>query len=173
MSRHAWTLSNIAGADRMAFAGFTLVEVMIAVAVLSIGLLGGVSTLHWTDRSLHRSFTASRVLSVVEARLEAKRAGLWEQLLNDDLDNDGIAEIVMQDNGARADLSAGDGLYTGEAEVDGIQLIWTVEPNRAGPLASAGLAWIEVRARYEANPGQWREIRLRTIRANPRYIGGS
>jgi prepilin-type N-terminal cleavage/methylation domain-containing protein len=153
-------------------AGFTLIEVMIALVVLSIGLLGGVGALQWTEHSLQRSLRSSRALSLAEARLEAKQAGLWEHLLIDDMDHDGAPDITMQDNGLRADLLEGDGLYTAEADLDGIYLIWTVELNRSGPLASAGLAWIEVRARYESNLGEWKEIRLRTLRANPRYIGG-
>ena len=152
--------------------GFTLVEVMISLVVLSIGLLGGVGTLQWTERSLQQSLKSTRALSLAEARLEAKQAGLWEHLLIDDIDHDGVPEISMQDTGLREDLAGGDGVYTADTDLDGIHLVWTVEPNHSGALRSVGTAWIEVRARYEINPGQPKEIRLRTLRANPRYIGG-
>lgn len=152
-------------------AGFTLVEVMIAVVVLSIALLGAVGTLQWTERSLTRSLKSTRALSLAEARLEAKQAGLWEYLLIDDLDHDGVSEILMSDTGVREDVAGGDGVYTADTDIDGVHLVWTVEPDRPGPLRSAGTAWIEVRARYEVGQGQWKEIRLRTLRANPYYIG--
>lgn len=171
MNRHDEQTQMVAS-KKAASGGFTLVEVMIALVVLSIGLLGGVGTLQWTERSLQQSLKSSRALALAEARLEAKQAGLWEHLLTDDIDHDGVPEIAMQDSGLREDLAGGDGVYTGDADQDGIHLVWTVQPNRQGPLVSAGLAWIEVRARYETNPGQSKEIRLRTLRANPRYIGG-
>jgi prepilin-type N-terminal cleavage/methylation domain-containing protein len=151
--------------------GFTLVEVMISLVVLSVGLLGGVGTLQWTERSLKQTLKATRALSLAEARLEAKQAGLWEHLLIDDVDHDGVPEILMGDTGLREDVAGGDGVYTADTNLDGIHLVWTVEPNRPGPLRSAGSAWIEVRARYEISQGQWKEIRLRTLRANPNFIG--
>jgi prepilin-type N-terminal cleavage/methylation domain-containing protein len=164
---------RVSAAGRQTFsAGFTLVEVMISLVVLSIGLMGGVGTLQWTERSLQQSLTSTRALSLAEARLEAKQAGMWEQLLIDDMDHDGVPDIVMQDAGLRDDLIGGDGVYTAAADLEGIHLVWTVEPNRSGPIKSAGTVWIEVRARYETKSGQSKEIRLRTLRANPRYVGG-
>jgi prepilin-type N-terminal cleavage/methylation domain-containing protein len=157
--------------SRRVSAGFTLVEVMISLVVLSVGLLGGVGTLQWTERSLKHSLKSTRALSLAEARLEAKQAGLWEHLLIDDLDHDGVPEILMGDAGLGEDVAGGDGVYTADTDLDGIHLVWTVEPNRPGPLRSAGSAWIEVRARYEVSQGQWKEICLRTLRANPNFIG--
>jgi prepilin-type N-terminal cleavage/methylation domain-containing protein len=160
------------GTARNTFSGgFTLVEVMISLVVLSIGLLGAMGTLQWTERSRKQSLKATRALSLAEARLEAKQAGLWEHLLIDDLDEDGVPEILMSDTGLREDVAGGDGVYTADADLDGIHLVWTVEPNRSGPLRSAGSAWIEVKARYEIRQGQSKEIRLRTLRANPNFIG--
>jgi prepilin-type N-terminal cleavage/methylation domain-containing protein len=153
--------------------GFTLVEVMISLTVLSVGLLAAVGTLQWTERSLRQSLKSTRALALAEARVEAKQAGLWEHLLLDDIDHDGTPEIAMQDAGLREDSAGGDGRYTADADIDGVHLIWTVEPNRPGPLKSAGSVWIEVRARYEIGPGQWKEIRLGTLRANPYYMGVS
>jgi prepilin-type N-terminal cleavage/methylation domain-containing protein len=152
-------------------AGFTLVEVMISLVVLSVGLLGAIGMLQYTERSLRQSLTSTRALLLAEARIEAKQAGLWEHLLLDDLDRDGVQEIAMQDTGLREDVAGGDGRYTADADIDGVHLTWTIEPNRPGPLRSAGSVWIEVRARYEVGHGQWKEIRLGTLRANPHYIG--
>jgi prepilin-type N-terminal cleavage/methylation domain-containing protein len=152
--------------------GFTLVEVMMSLVVLSVGLLGAMGMLHWTERSLQQSLRANRALLLAEARIEAKQAGLWEQLLLDDMDYDGAPDIAMQDNGLFEDATAGDGIFTADTDQDGIRLVWTVEiPDQTGPLSSAGMVWIDVRARYEAQAGQLQEVHLRTMRANPRYIG--
>jgi prepilin-type N-terminal cleavage/methylation domain-containing protein len=173
MKRHN-EKAELFGTMRKAFSGgFTLVEVMISLVVLSIGLLAAVGTLQWTERSLRQSLKSTRALTLAEARIEAKQAGLWEHLLLDDIDHDGAPETAMQDAGLREDFAGGDGRYTADADIDGVHLIWTVEPDRPGPLRSAGSVWIEVRARYEIGSGQWKEIRLGTLRANPHYIGVS
>lgn len=152
--------------------GFTLVEVMMSLVVLSVGLLGAMGMMQWTDRNLQQTLRSSRALSLAEARMEIKQSGLWEHLLIDDMDQDGVPDMAMQDNGLREDLTAGDGIFTADTDQDGIHLVWTVEPNRTGPFASAGMVWIDVRARYETQAGRSQEIRLRSMRANPRYTGG-
>jgi prepilin-type N-terminal cleavage/methylation domain-containing protein len=152
--------------------GFTLVEVMMSLVVLSVGLLGAIGMLHWTERSLQQSLRANRALLLAEARIEAKQAGLWEHLLLDDMDHDGAPDIAMQDNGLHEDAMAQDGIFTAGIDEDGIRVVWTVEiPNRTEPIVSAGLVWIDVRAHYENQVGQIQEVHLRTMRANPRYTG--
>ena len=151
--------------------GFTLIEVMMSLVVLGIGLMGVIGMLQWAERGLAISSKATQALSLAEARLETKQAGPWEHLLSDDLDQDGVPELHMQDDGIRDDLKSADGIFTASLDQDGIHLVWTVELNRVGPLASAGMAWIEACARYESIPGQTREIRVRTLRANPIYTG--
>ena len=151
--------------------GFTLVEVMMSLVVLSIGLMGGIGMLHWAERGLAASAKADRALSLAEVRIETKKVGLWEQLLSDDLDHDGVSDLIMHDDGLGDDSTANDGVYTASPDDNHIHLIWTVELNRVGPLATAGYAWIEAWARYDAGAGWSREIHLRTLRANPRFIG--
>ena len=151
--------------------GFTLIEVMMSLVVLGIGLMGVIGMLQWAERGLAISSKATQALSLAEARLETKQAGPWEHLLSDDLDQDGVPELHMQDDGIRDDLKSADGIFTASLDQDGIHLVWTVELNRVGPLASAGMAWIEACARYELIPGQTREIRVLTLRANPIYTG--
>ncbi|HET6674901.1 MAG TPA: prepilin-type N-terminal cleavage/methylation domain-containing protein [Nitrospiraceae bacterium] len=152
--------------------GFTLVEVMMSLVVLSVGLLGAMGMMQWTERSLQQSLRSSRALSLAEARMEIKQSGLWERLLIDDMDQDGVPDMAMQDDGLQEDLTAGDGIFTADTDQDGIHLVWTVEPNRTGPFTSAGMVWIDVRARYETQAGRLQEIHLRSMRANPRYTGG-
>jgi len=77
----------------------------------------------------------------------------------------------MRDDGTHPDAVAGDGIYSAGVERDGIRLVWTVRPDRVGVLRNAGSVVIQARASYPASRGQWREIRVGTLRANPSYVG--
>jgi hypothetical protein len=90
--------------------------------------------------------------------------------LLDDLNHDGVPDLVMRDDGAGGDVLAGDGVYSGSWDQDGVHLIWTVTPSRFGSLSASGHVLIEARAVYAAGEGQ-REIRVGTLRANPVFVG--
>lgn len=152
-------------------AGFSLIEVMMAMVVLAFGILGVMSAFQWSDFGLRQGAMGTRALALVESRLEAKRATPWEALLTDDLDGDGQTEITMHDDGQLSDAQAGDGIYTATIERDGIFLRWTVQPDRAGPMQAWGSAVITAGARYQAGQGRWRNVTVGTLRANPRYLG--
>lgn len=152
-------------------AGFSLIEVMVAMVVLAFGILGVMSAVQWSDGGLRLSATGTRALALAESRLEAKRAASWEALLMDDLDGDGQPELSMRDDGVPPDVQAGDGLYTARVERDGIVLRWTVQPDRAGPVQTWGAVVLTARASYQAGPGRWQDITVGTLRANPRYLG--
>jgi prepilin-type N-terminal cleavage/methylation domain-containing protein len=152
-------------------AGFTLVESMVALVVLSIGVIGTIRMFEWAEHGLHHGSLTTTALALAESRLEAKRSLPWEQLLMDDLDQDGTLESPMRDDGLQDDVTNGDGIFTGSVVRSNIRLVWTVELNRGGLPASASLASIEARAIFRAQGGQEKEIHLRTIRANPRYVG--
>ena len=152
-------------------AGFSLIEVMMAMIVLAFGILGVMSAFRWSDFGLRQGTTGTHALALAESRLEVKRAAPWDSLLTDDLDGDGRAEVTMRDDGQLPDKQAGDGIYTAMIEQDGIELRWTVQPDRAGPVQAWGSAVITAGARYPAGQGQWRDVTVGTLRANPRYQG--
>lgn len=151
--------------------GFSLIEVMLAMLLLAGGVLGVMGAFQWADRGLRAGAHAGHALALLEARLEAKRAVAWDQLLRDDLDFDGTAEITMQDDGADFDAAAGDGIYTGHFQDGAIHVVWTVQPSRPGPLREAGSVVIQAQATYPDGPGRSKAIRIGTLRANPRYLG--
>ena len=152
-------------------AGFSLIEVMMAMVVLAFGILGVMSAFQWSDYGLRQGTTGTRALALMESRLESKRAAPWDALLTDDLDGDGRPDVSMRDDGQLPDVQAGDGLYTARVEQDGIMLLWTVQPDRTGPVQAWGSVVITASARYPVGPGQWREVTIGTLRANPRYVG--
>jgi len=155
----------------MSRAGFTLVESMVALVVLSIGVIGTIGMFEWAEQGLQRGSLTTTALTLAESQLEAKRSLPWEQLLMDDLDQDGTLESSMRDDGLQEDVTNSDGIFTGSLVSSHIRLVWTVELNRGSRPASASLATIEARAIFRTKGGQEKEVRLRTIRANPHYVG--
>lgn len=152
-------------------AGFSLIEVMMAMVVLAFGILGVMAAFQWSNDGVRQGATGTHALALAESRIEAKRAGPWAALLTDDMDGDGHPEIAMRDDGQFPDRQAGDGRYTAMIERDGIALQWTVQPDRAGPVRTWGSASITATARYRTGRDHWRDITVGTLRANPRYVG--
>jgi prepilin-type N-terminal cleavage/methylation domain-containing protein len=150
--------------------GFSLVEVMVAMVISGVALIGAMGAIHLSSRQLQDGVAADRALAMVQARLEAKRSIRWELMLEDDLDHDGIPDVFMKDDGQGSDVSAGDGIYSAWSERDGIRLVWTVEADRSGPLSAAGSAAIVATASYMGPRGA-REVRMGTVRANPSFVG--
>lgn len=151
--------------------GFTLVEVMAAMVILAIAIVGVMGMFEVGDRAIQYGARATRAQLLVESRLEAKRTVPWAALLSDDLDGDGRAETLMGDEGMDPDEAAGDGVFSAAAEEGPIRLVWTVQPVDGRPLSQTGAVAILVRATYPIGPDRTREIRLGTLRANPRYLG--
>ena len=150
--------------------GASFAEVLVAMAITLIGLVGAMGAFEAAERSLRAGMLATRALAMAESRIEAKRAARWDRLLLDDLTHDGVPDLVMHDDGVGGDVLAGDGVYSGSWDQDGVQLIWTVTPSRSGLLSASGHVLIEARAVYTAGEGQ-HEVRIGTLRANPVFVG--
>jgi len=150
--------------------GASFAEVLVAMALTLIGLAGAMAAFEAAERSLRSGILATRALAMAESRIEAKRAARWDRLLLDDLNHDGVTDLVMHDDGAAGDVLAGDGVYSGSWDQDGVQLIWTVTPSRSGSLSASGHVLIEAHAVYAAGEGP-REVRVGSLRANPRFVG--
>lgn len=150
--------------------GFSLVEVMVAMSISMIVVMGGMAALQVSARLTQQGVMKTRALSLAQGRLEAKRSVRWEALLQDDLDHDGRADVMMADDGQGADVSAGDGIYSAQWEHDGVTLKWMVAMDRLGPLSTAGLVTIRAAASYPGLGGA-RVVEVGTLRANPTFIG--
>jgi hypothetical protein len=151
--------------------GASFAEVLVAMTLTLIGLVGAMGAFQAAERGVRIGTLATRALAMAESRIEAKRSARWDRLLLDDLNHDGVPDLVMHDDGAGGDALAGDGVYSGRWDQDGVQLIWTVTPSHSGSLSTSGHVQIEARAVYVAGEGQ-REVRVGTVRANPLFVGG-
>lgn len=150
--------------------GATFSEVMVAMALVSVGVMGAMGAFEAADRSLARDALAARALSMAESRVEAKRAAQWAQLLVEDLDHDGVPDLTMHDDGTGGDRMAGDGIYSAMLEQHGVTVVWTIAARHSENLANSGAVLIEARGIYRASGGE-REVRLSTLRANPSFAG--
>jgi hypothetical protein len=150
--------------------GASFSEVLVAMTLTMIGLVGAMGAFQAAERSFRTGALATRAQAMAESRIEAKRSVRWDRLLLDDLNYDGVPDLVMHDDGAGGDVLAGDGVYSGRLDQGGVQLIWTVTPSRSGSLSASGHVLIEARAVYAAGEGQ-REVRIGTLRANPVFVG--
>jgi len=150
--------------------GVSFAEVLVAMALTLTGLVSAIGAFQAAERSFRTGTLATRALAMAESRIEAKRAARWDRLFLDDLNHDGVPDLVMHDDGAGGDAIAGDGVYSGRWDQDGVQLIWTVRPSHSGSLSASGHVLIEARAVYRAGENQ-REIRVGTLRANPVFAG--
>ena len=150
--------------------GFTFAEVMVAMAITSIALVGAVATFHVAEQQFQQGILASRALAMAESRIDAKRSARWDRLLIDDLNHDGHHDLMMRDDGQGDDVRPGDGVYSGSWDEHGVHLTWTVTLSRIGTLSASGSVLLEATASYMTNQGP-REVRISTLRANPRFVG--
>ena len=150
--------------------GASFAELLVAMTLTLIGLVGAMGAFQATERIFRTGTLATRALAMAESRIEVKRSVRWDRLLLDDLNHDGVTDLVMHDDGVGGDVLAGDGVYSGRWEQDGVQLIWTVTPSHSGSLSASGHVQIEARAVYAAGESQ-REVRVGTLRANPMFVG--
>ena len=155
---------------RRSCTGATFSEVLVAMALTSVGLVAAMGAFQAAHQQFGRGLLATRAMELAESRLEAKRAVRWDQLFMEDLDQHGLPQSFMHDDGAAGDRVAGDGIYSARSEENGVVLIWTVAPNQGGNLALSGYAHIEARASYRSRYGD-HELRLATLRANTVLAG--
>lgn len=151
--------------------GFSLIEVMVAMMISGIALMGTLGAVEITSRYQQQGGLSSKALELAQGKLEAKRSIRWSSLLEDDLDHDGIRDVFMLDDGQGADATAGDGIYTAMCEHDGVTLVWTISGERERPLNASGTVTIRAVASYSNMRGERREVQVATIRANPNYVG--
>jgi len=151
--------------------GFSLVEVMVAMVIAGVALMGTLGAVEVSSKHVQQGGLNSKAIELVQSRLEAKRSVRWQSLLEDDLDHDGAPETLMADDGQGSDGTAGDGIYTAMYERDGMTVVWMIEAEPPGPLHSVAMVTIRAVASYPGLNGQTREVQAATMRANPSFVG--
>jgi len=150
--------------------GFSLIEVMIAMVISGIAFIGAIGAVQISSGHTRQGALDSRALELAQARLEVKQSVRWPYLLEDDLDQDGIPETMMKDDGQNPDAMADDGIYTAMLERNGITVVWSVETDRPGPLGLVSMVAIRAVSSY-IGQGSPKEVMVATLRANPAFVG--
>lgn len=150
-------------------AGLSLVEVMIAMVISGVALMGTMGAMEMSARYAQQGQLSTRALALAQARLEAKRSVRWAALLEDDLNHDGVPEILMKDDGEGPDRRAADGIYSAMHEQDGVTVVWTIEPDGEEPWPAAPVVVVRATASYDGGSGT-KDIRMATLRANPTFM---
>lgn len=150
--------------------GMTLIEVIVAMVVSGIALLGAIGAVQISSGSIRDSGLATKALELAQSRLESKRSVRWQFLLEDDVDGDGIPETLMKDDGQGGDVAADDGVYTAMLEREGMTVVWAIETDSQRPLYSVGMVAITAVSSYIGRAGR-KEVRVATLRANPVFVG--
>ena len=152
--------------------GMSLVEPLVAMAVLSVSLLGSVGMLALAQDGIAGGARKLEAIALAESRLERLRAVPYQSLLKADLDGDGLVVGRLKVSGSEGYAVAGDGEYTARQTINGVLVTWTVRPDRPS-LAHSRTATLTVTAAWSDQGGRHRTVRLGMRRANPVFSGGA
>jgi type II secretory pathway pseudopilin PulG len=152
-------------------AGVSLVEALIALAVLSIMLVGSMSLFAVAQEGLSGGIKRLEAMALAESKLERMRTAAYHTLLSDDRNGDGNSGVVAADCGTGNAKATGVGERTACQTIKGILLTWSVRPDQP-VLAQSRAVTIKVTAEWADQRGRRRAIQLGMRRANPVYGGG-
>ncbi len=158
--------------ERISEGGFSMVEPLVAMVVLSVSLLGSVGMFALAQEGITGGARKLEAVALAETRLERLRAAAYQTLLTADLNGDGVADMQLGDSGSEGDAVAGDGEYAARQIVNGIIVTWTVRPDRPS-LADSRTAMITVTAAWSDQGGRRRAVRFGMRRANSVFSGGA
>lgn len=136
--------------------GFSLIEAMIAMVVLTVGCLAVVGMFMIADRAAARSAQWDQAVALARQLMEWKRALPFDQLRQDDRDGDGVVDGEMGPvDGGRFMSEDAAGSFHRQWE------LWLDHP-------SIGLATFSVMIDWQDVQGRPQRFELGMVRADPR-----
>jgi hypothetical protein len=141
--------------------GCSLVEALVAMAVLSVILMGVASMFAFSQAGIVGGAKSLETAALAQTRIERLRSMPYHDLLTSSLEGNGEADLVIEDSGI--------GEFSARQNVRGVDLSWSVVPD--GPLSKSRAVTIKVTAGWVDARGQHRTIRFGMRRANPVYSG--
>jgi Tfp pilus assembly protein PilV len=133
-------------------AGFSLIEAMLALALLTGGCLAAVGMFVVGDRALARAAHTDEALALARGVLEWKRVLPYEQLDEDDLDSDGRADGRSPD---------------GTDEIGSFHRTWRVRRDQPWP----GFSVVSVEIAWSDEQGRPHHLAMAMVRADVRSVG--
>jgi pilin/secretion family protein with methylation motif len=142
--------------------GCSLIEALVAMAVLSIILMGVASMFALSQMGIADGAKSLETSALVETKIERLRSIPYHELRAAYSKGEGKADLVVED--------AGSGGFHARQRVGRVDLSWSVIPD--GPvLNKSRAATIKVTAEWIDARGQHRTMRFGIRRANPVYSG--
>ncbi len=145
--------------------GFTLVEVLVAMSILSIVLTGSFGMFAVIEKRTAAAAQTLSVTALVESRIEVLRTIPYQSLAAPDFDGDGRADLVFDEKDP--------GLLSGQQTTPNHILLTYALILDQPQLVLSSVATIKVTADWEDSEGRPRTVRFGLRRANPVYSGGS
>jgi hypothetical protein len=133
-------------------AGFSLIEAMLALALLTGGCLAAVGMFVVGDRALARAAHTDEALALARGVMEWKRVLPYERLDEDDLDGDGRADGRSLD---------------GTDEIGSFRRTWQVRRDQPGP----GFSLVSVEIAWPDEQGRTHHLAMAMVRADVRSGG--
>ncbi|HUJ79128.1 MAG TPA: hypothetical protein VLY45_02290 [Nitrospiria bacterium] len=133
--------------------GFSLIEAMLALALLAGGCLAVIGMFVVGDRALARAAHVDGALALLQGVMEWKRALPYEQLDEDDRDSDGLPDGRSLD---------------GTDERGAFHRAWHLRRDRPWP----GFSIISVEVTWSDERGMQRHVASAMLRADPRAGDG-
>ena len=155
--------------------GFTLSEVLLAVSLLTVGILGITSLTTTTIKSNYLSRELTRATTLTEEKMEEiKRLATNEPVAG--ASTLGFSYLIsstgylgtMYDNGTNGDAASGDGIYTDDDTSANITRRWTLEPYPSGgpafddPASVTGVT-VTVISQYVDMNGSTHTVQLQSL----------
>ena len=141
--------------------GSSLVEVLVAMSILSIVLTGCVGFFAIADDGLAGGAKSLLMTALAESRIEALRTIPYPAL---------VAPVFTGDSEALTVEAAAGGQFLGRQTIQGILMTYTVTPDNPVLIRSRA-ATITVAADWADPRGRHRMVRFGLRRANPVYSG--
>lgn len=108
---HMWRVKGLLTGQRDQ-RGFSLLEIIVAIAILSVGILAAGSLQGPACKNNIISCGYTEASTIATDRIEKLMVLDWDDTLLSDADNDGTDGGGLDDTGTEADHSAVDGKYT-------------------------------------------------------------
>jgi hypothetical protein len=142
--------------------GFSLVETLVAMSLISTIVMGSLGMLTLAQRNLASGGKGLEVLARAQSGMEAFRTMPYRSMLTPDLKDDSGVKLTLEHNGT--------GQFVGRHTVHGVDFVWLVIPE--GPdLSKSSVTTVRVSAEWSDSQAQRRKLSLGMVRANPVYGG--
>ena len=131
--------------------GFTFLEVILAMTILSFGLLAITGMFGVSTQALHSSGNRTKAILLAQEKLEELKSLPYDQMISAPMEEDTEEPV-----------------YTFQEERGPILLVWAVQEDHP----QMGLSLLAVKAVWKSSGGQTQSVSFITLRTDLQNTGG-